>query len=163
MQLVKGDIQSADLIGHLLTQHNIDTVMHFAAQVSPLNSPCQSYVVQLWWFQRFCIRPSKAFNATLVDDIQESAALTITAGIFGSKCRRGLKKCHLKAALLGSICKQKCNELRTDCLCLCADTCRQLIWQQSGLYHEQHIRHTCAPRGLPRIRRHPPLCSCVYR
>ena len=31
MQLVKGDIQSADLIGHLLTQHNIDTVMHFAA------------------------------------------------------------------------------------------------------------------------------------
>ena len=34
MQLVKGDIQSADLIGHLLTQHKIDTVMHFAAQVS---------------------------------------------------------------------------------------------------------------------------------
>lgn len=38
MQLVKGDIQSADLIGHLLTQHKIDTVMHFAAQVSPLNT-----------------------------------------------------------------------------------------------------------------------------
>ena len=36
MQLVKGDIQSADLIGHLLTQHNIDTVMHFAAQVTSL-------------------------------------------------------------------------------------------------------------------------------
>ena len=38
MQLVKGDIQSADLIGHLLTQHKIDTVMHFAAQVSSLNT-----------------------------------------------------------------------------------------------------------------------------
>ncbi len=36
IQLVKGDIQSADLIGHLLTQHKIDTVMHFAAQVRSL-------------------------------------------------------------------------------------------------------------------------------
>lgn len=91
MQLVKGDIQSADLIGHLLTQHNIDTVMHFAAQVSPLISPCQSHVVQLWWPQRFCIRPSKAVKATLLAyDIQESAALTITAGIFGSNCRRDM-------------------------------------------------------------------------
>ena len=38
-QLVKGDIQSADLIGHLLRQHEVDTVMHFAAQVSPPFSP----------------------------------------------------------------------------------------------------------------------------
>ena len=38
-QLVKGDIQSADLIGHLLRQHEVDTVMHFAAQVNFPISP----------------------------------------------------------------------------------------------------------------------------
>ena len=42
MQLVKGDIQSADLIGHLLTQHKVDTVMHFAAQVKSLILPHNS-------------------------------------------------------------------------------------------------------------------------
>ena len=39
-QLVKGDIQSGDLLGHLLRQHDIDTVMHFAAQVEyPFHLP----------------------------------------------------------------------------------------------------------------------------
>ena len=40
VQLVKGDIQSADLIGLLLNEHKIDTVMHFAAQVSTPMSWC---------------------------------------------------------------------------------------------------------------------------
>jgi UDP-glucose 4-epimerase len=30
---VKGDIQSTDLLNFVLTSENIDTVMHFAAQV----------------------------------------------------------------------------------------------------------------------------------
>lgn len=34
MQFVKGDIQSADLVRHIFDQEKIDTVMHFAAQVS---------------------------------------------------------------------------------------------------------------------------------
>ena len=32
-QFVKGDIQSADLVRHVFDQEEIDTVMHFAAQV----------------------------------------------------------------------------------------------------------------------------------
>lgn len=34
LQFVKGDIQSADLVRHIFDQEEIDTVMHFAAQVS---------------------------------------------------------------------------------------------------------------------------------
>ena len=45
MQLVKGDIQSADLIGHLLIEHKVDTVMHFAAQVRSLKLPLQASAV----------------------------------------------------------------------------------------------------------------------
>ena len=33
MQFVTGDIQSADLINFVLNEDNIDTIMHFAAQV----------------------------------------------------------------------------------------------------------------------------------
>jgi UDP-glucose 4,6-dehydratase len=33
LTIVKGDIQSSDLVNHLLVSHNIDTIMHFAAQV----------------------------------------------------------------------------------------------------------------------------------
>ena len=33
VQFVKGDIQSADLVRHIFDQEEIDTVMHFAAQV----------------------------------------------------------------------------------------------------------------------------------
>jgi len=32
LQFVKGDLQSADLLNHILSHENIDTVMHFAAQ-----------------------------------------------------------------------------------------------------------------------------------
>ena len=46
---------------------------------------------------------------------------------------------------------------------LCADPCRQLLRQQSGLHHEQHLWHTRAPRSLPGIRWHPPLCGCLHR
>ncbi len=35
---VKGDIQSADLLIHVLEQEKIDTVMHFAAQTHVDNS-----------------------------------------------------------------------------------------------------------------------------
>ena len=34
VQFVKGDLQSADLLNHVLTTEEIDTVMHFAAQVT---------------------------------------------------------------------------------------------------------------------------------
>lgn len=34
-RFVKGSIQSLDLISHVLESENIDTVMHFAAQVRP--------------------------------------------------------------------------------------------------------------------------------
>ncbi|AGE55724.1 GDP-L-fucose synthase 2 [Acanthocystis turfacea Chlorella virus MN0810.1] len=37
-KFVKGDIQSADLITHVLEQENIDTIMHFAAQTHVDNS-----------------------------------------------------------------------------------------------------------------------------
>lgn len=37
-QFVKGDIQSADLVTHILKSEDIDTIMHFAAQVC-LHSP----------------------------------------------------------------------------------------------------------------------------
>ncbi len=37
-QFVKGDIQSADLINFVLNEDNIDTIMHFAAQVLTLTS-----------------------------------------------------------------------------------------------------------------------------
>ena len=33
VQFVKGDIQSMDLLSYVLRTENIDTVMHFAAQV----------------------------------------------------------------------------------------------------------------------------------
>lgn len=33
VQFVKGDIQSADLVRHLLVTEEVDTIMHFAAQV----------------------------------------------------------------------------------------------------------------------------------
>ena len=39
MQLVRGDLQSSDLLHYLLNQEQIDTVMHFAAQVLPPSSP----------------------------------------------------------------------------------------------------------------------------
>ena len=32
-KLVKGDIQSVDLVSHVLERENVDTIMHFAAQV----------------------------------------------------------------------------------------------------------------------------------
>jgi UDP-glucose 4-epimerase len=35
LQFVKGDIQSADLVRHLLVAEEVDTIMHFAAQVLP--------------------------------------------------------------------------------------------------------------------------------
>ncbi len=35
LQFVKGDLQSADLLNHVLSHEGIDTVMHFAAQVPP--------------------------------------------------------------------------------------------------------------------------------
>jgi UDP-glucose 4,6-dehydratase len=45
-QFVKGDITSPDLINYLLKSENIDTIMHFAAQVhaSP-SSPNKNYVL----------------------------------------------------------------------------------------------------------------------
>ena len=33
LQFIKGDIQSGDLLSYILDTENIDTVMHFAAQV----------------------------------------------------------------------------------------------------------------------------------
>jgi UDP-glucose 4-epimerase len=35
LQFVKGDIQCADLVRFVLESEDIDTIMHFAAQVSP--------------------------------------------------------------------------------------------------------------------------------
>lgn len=37
-RFIKGDIQSADLIVHILEQEQIDTIMHFAAQTHVDNS-----------------------------------------------------------------------------------------------------------------------------
>jgi dTDP-D-glucose 4,6-dehydratase len=37
-RFIKGDIQSSDLIVHVLEQEQIDTVMHFAAQTHVDNS-----------------------------------------------------------------------------------------------------------------------------
>ena len=34
LQFIKGDIQSGDLLSYILETEKIDTVMHFAAQVS---------------------------------------------------------------------------------------------------------------------------------
>jgi dTDP-D-glucose 4,6-dehydratase len=34
-RFVKGDIQSMDLVSHVLEKENVDTIMHFAAQVCP--------------------------------------------------------------------------------------------------------------------------------
>lgn len=39
-RFVKGDIQSIDLVSHVLEKENVDTIMHFAAQVCP-SSPEQ--------------------------------------------------------------------------------------------------------------------------
>jgi dTDP-D-glucose 4,6-dehydratase len=44
-KFVKGDIQSFDLVAHILESEDIDTVMHFAAQVwslhrSPTTQTC---------------------------------------------------------------------------------------------------------------------------
>ena len=38
-QFVRGDIQSIDLLSFVLQSEEIDTVMHFAAQVRPLGLP----------------------------------------------------------------------------------------------------------------------------
>jgi len=38
-QFVKGDIQSLDLVLHLLASEEVDTVMHFAAQVGGTAEP----------------------------------------------------------------------------------------------------------------------------
>ena len=46
-------------------------------------------------------------------------------------------------------------------MCWCADACGQFLRQQPGLHHEQHLWHACAPRGLPRVRQHPPLHVAV--
>ena len=40
MQFVKGDIQSMDLLGFVLSSEEVDTVMHFAAQVGHHNEIC---------------------------------------------------------------------------------------------------------------------------
>lgn len=37
-RFIKGDIQSSDLVVHVLEQEQIDTVMHFAAQTHVDNS-----------------------------------------------------------------------------------------------------------------------------
>jgi UDP-glucose 4-epimerase len=37
LQLVKGDIQSMDLLSFVLQAEEIDTIMHFAAQVRECN------------------------------------------------------------------------------------------------------------------------------
>ena len=33
LQFIKGDLQSGDLLNYILRRENVDTVMHFAAQV----------------------------------------------------------------------------------------------------------------------------------
>jgi UDP-glucose 4-epimerase len=42
LQFIKGDIQSGDLINYVLRTENVDTVMHFAAQV---------WSISLFWEQ----------------------------------------------------------------------------------------------------------------
>lgn len=39
LQFIKGDLQSGDLLSYILRRENVDTVMHFAAQVRPLFVP----------------------------------------------------------------------------------------------------------------------------
>ena len=39
LQFVKGEIQSADLVRHVLAAGKVDTIFHFAAQVLPLLCP----------------------------------------------------------------------------------------------------------------------------
>ena len=38
MQFIKGDVQSADLVAHILRELDVDTVLHFAAQTHVDNS-----------------------------------------------------------------------------------------------------------------------------
>ena len=47
-KFVKGCIQSFDLVAHILESENIDTVMHFAAQVHPHNHPTAASRVSLF-------------------------------------------------------------------------------------------------------------------
>lgn len=37
-RFIKGDIRSSDLVRHVINEHNIDTIMHFAAQTHVDNS-----------------------------------------------------------------------------------------------------------------------------
>ena len=52
LQFVQGDLQSADLLNYVLTAEDIDTVMHFAAQVIILFtcisfcSPAKSWAIE---------------------------------------------------------------------------------------------------------------------
>lgn len=48
LQFVKGDIQSMDLLSFVLQTEEIDTIMHFAAQVSF----SWGHVVQ--WYKELC-------------------------------------------------------------------------------------------------------------
>ena len=41
-QFIKADIQSADLISHVLQTEEIDTIMHFAAQVQATLEACST-------------------------------------------------------------------------------------------------------------------------
>ena len=45
-RFVKGDIQCMDLVSHVLEKEEIDTVMHFAAQVRSCSAPQQSIRTQ---------------------------------------------------------------------------------------------------------------------
>lgn len=53
LQFIKGDIQSGDLLSYILETEQIDTVMHFAAQVKLF-----VYVIQHWTV--ITIIPNKA-------------------------------------------------------------------------------------------------------
>jgi hypothetical protein len=43
-QFIKGDIQSMDLLSFVLLTENIDTVMHFAAQVRACSADAWLYI-----------------------------------------------------------------------------------------------------------------------
>lgn len=60
VQFVKGEIQSADLVRYVLSASDVDTVLHFAAQVG-ISKPC--------WSAGSCQCPHKITKSPALQDL----------------------------------------------------------------------------------------------
>ena len=105
VRFVKGDIQSIDLVSHVLEKEDVDTIMHFAAQVLAL-SHCKNYTGLL--LRAMCLHTYFTLTAcaceqciTRLPSLCACAWVACSAHVVGTRC--WLPTQHAFAPLYGAV------------------------------------------------------------